>query len=180
MFNAAMAQGGIDGCTYMLMDSKMTTADAKCAWSDNAKDGAKAREAALADGSMVQADTLEGLAEKLGMSGANLKATVDAWNAACAAGEDAAYGRKVQLTALDTAPYYAWKTQNTNIGSIGGLIIDTDARILDVDGNPIPHLYGGGVNTAGWLGPYYPGSGTCLQGALNWGRIAGASAAASK
>ena len=70
------------------------------------------------------------------MSGANLKATVDAWNAACAAGEDAAYGRKVQLTALDTAPYYAWKTQNTNIGSIGGLIIDTDARILDVDGNP--------------------------------------------
>ena len=180
MFNAAMAQGGIDGCTYMLMDSKMTTADAKCAWSDNAKDGAKAREAALADGSMVQADTLEGLAEKLGMSGTNLKATVDAWNAACAAGEDAAYGRKVQLTALDTAPYYAWKTQNTNIGSIGGLIIDTDARILDVDGNPIPHLYGGGVNTAGWLGPYYPGSGTCLQGALNWGRIAGASAAASK
>ena len=71
------------------------------------------------------------------MSGANLKATVDAWNAACAAGEDAAYGRKVQLAALDTAPYYAWKTQNTNIGSIGGLIIDTDARILDVDGNPI-------------------------------------------
>ena len=177
MFNAAMAQGGFDGCTYMLMDNKMLTADAKCAWSDNAKDGAKTREAALADGSMVQADTVEALAEALGMDAGNLKATVDAWNASCAAGVDGAYGRTVQLTALDEAPYFAWKTQNTNIGSIGGLLIDTDAAILDTDGAPIPHLFGAGVNTAGWIGPYYPGSGTCLQGALNWGRIAGKSAA---
>ncbi len=177
MFNAAMAQGGFEGCTYMLMDSKMLTADAKCAWSDNADDGAKARDAALADGSMVQADSLADLAAKLEMPAANLQATVDAWNAACAAGEDAAYGRKVQLTALDAAPYYAWKTQNTNIGSIGGLLINTDAAVLDTDGAPIPHLFGAGVNTAGWIGPYYPGSGTCLQGALNWGRIAGKSAA---
>lgn len=177
MFNAAMAQGGFEGCTYMLMDNKMVSADAKCAWSDNAEDGAKAREAALADGSMVQADTVDALAEALGMDAGNLKATVDAWNAACAAGADAAYGRVVQLTPLDEAPFFAWKTQNTNIGSIGGLIIDTDAAILDTEGNPIPHLFGAGVNTAGWIGPYYPGSGTCLQGALNWGRIAGKSAA---
>ena len=177
MFNAAMAQGGMDGATYMLMDSKMIASDAKCAWSDNAKDGSKAREAALADGSMVQADTLADLAAKLGMDAGNLQATVDAWNAACAAGVDAAYGRTVQLTALDESPFYAWKTQNTNIGSIGGLLIDTNAAILDTDGQPIAHLFGAGVNTAGWIGPYYPGSGTCLQGALNWGRIAGKSAA---
>lgn len=179
MFNAAMAQGGEEGCTYMVMDSKMTTSDAKCAWSDNAEGGAKAREDALADGSMVQADSVEALAEALGMDAGNLKATVDVWNAACAAGADGAYGRTVQLTALDTAPYFAWKTQNTNIGSIGGLIIDTNAAILDTHGAPIPHLFGAGVNTAGWLGPYYPGSGTCLQGALNWGRIAGKSAASA-
>ena len=178
MFNAAMAQGGMDGATYMLMDSKMTSSDAKCAWSDNAEGGAKAREAALADGSMVQADTIDELAAALGMDAGNLQATVNAWNAACAAGTDAAYGRTVQLTALDAAPFYAWKTQNTNIGSIGGLLINTDAAILDTEGEPIPHLFGAGVNTAGWIGPYYPGSGTCLQGALNWGRIAGKSAAA--
>ena len=177
MFNAAMAQGGIDGATYMLMDNKMLSADAKCAWSDKADGGADARKAALDDGSMVQADTLDELAAALNMPAANLRATVDAWNAACAAGEDAAYGRVVQLTPLNEAPYFAWKTQNTNIGSIGGLIINTDAAILDVSGEPIPHLFGAGVNTAGWLGPYYPGSGTCLQGALNWGRIAGKNAA---
>ncbi len=180
MFNAAMAQGGIDGCTYMLMDSKMTTADAKCAWSDNAKDGAKTREAALADGSMVQADTLEGLAENLACRARISRQPLTRGMPHALRVRTLHMVARFNCTALDTAPYYAWKTQNTNIGSIGGLIIDTDARILDVDGNPIPHLYGGGVNTAGWLGPYYPGSGTCLQGALNWGRIAGASAATSK
>lgn len=177
MFNAAMAQGGMEGCTYMLMDNKMVSADAKCAWSDNGEGGAKAREAALGDGSMMQADTLAQLADMLDMDAGNLQATVDAWNAACASGADTVYGRVVQLTPLDQPPYFAWKTQNTNIGSIGGLIINTDAAILDTAGNPIPHLFGAGVNTAGWLGPYYPGSGTCLQGALNWGRIAGKSAA---
>ena len=44
-------------------------------------------------------------------------------------------------------------------------------------GEPIAHLFAAGTNSGGWLGPYYPGSGTCLQGTLNWGRIAGASAA---
>lgn len=176
MFNAAMAQGGMDGCTYMLMDNKMLTSDAKCSWSDNASDGADARKAALDDGSLVQADSLDELAKALGMPASNLKATVESWNAACKAGEDAAFGRVVQLTPLDEAPYFAWKTQNTNIGSIGGLLINADAAILDTDGNPIPHLFGAGVDTAGWIGPYYPGSGTCLQGALNWGRIAGRNA----
>ena len=177
MFNAAMAQGGMDGCTYLLMDNKMLTADAKCAWSDNAKDGAKTRAAALADGSLVQADSIEALAKMLKMDAGTLQATINTWNDSCSAGVDGAYGRTVQLTALDTAPYFAWKTQNTNIGSIGGLVIDTNAAVLDVDGTPIPHLFAAGVNSAGWLGPYYPGSGTCLQGALNWGRIAGKSAA---
>lgn len=177
MFNAAMAQGGMDGCTYMIMDKKMLSADAKCSWSDKASGGSKAREAALSDGSMVQADSLDELAKALNMPASNLKATVEAWNKACAEGEDAAFGRTIQLTALDEAPYFAWKTQNTNIGSIGGLLIDVNAAVLDTDGNPIPHLFGAGVDTAGWIGPYYPGSGTCLQGALNWGRIAGKNAA---
>lgn len=177
IFNATMAQGAMDGATYMLMDSKMTSSAAQCCWSDNAEGGADARAAAIAEGSMVQADTLEELAEMLSMDAGNLANTTNLWNDSCAAGVDGAYGRSVQLTALDEAPYYAWKVQNTNIGSIGGLIINTDAAVVDTEGNPIAHLYAAGVNSAGWLGPYYPGSGTCLQGALNWGRIAGKSAA---
>ena len=103
--------------------------------------------------------------------------SVGKWNDDVAAGKDSLYGREVQLTALDEAPFYAWKTVNTNIGSIGGLKITTDAQVVDRAGEPIAHLFAAGTNSGGWLGPYYPGSGTCLQGTLNWGRIAGASAA---
>lgn len=179
LFNEAMQWGGAEGSTYMVMDAKMATSDKMCAWSDNAEGGAAAREKALADGTLVQADSLEALAAAIGVPAANLTYTVDKWNADCAAGADSLYGREKQLTALDTAPFYAWKTQNSNIGAIGGLKINTDAAILGADGKPIPHLFGAGVNTAGWIGPYYPGSGTCLQGTLNWGRIAGKSAASA-
>ena len=42
----------------------------------------------------------------------------------------------MQLTALDKPPFFAWKAQNTNIGSIGGLLINTEAAILDTEGKP--------------------------------------------
>lgn len=177
LFNAAMQEGGAEGATYMVMDAKMVSSDKMCAWSDNAKGGAEARAKALADGTLVQADSLDALAAAIGVPAANLSFTVEKWNADCAAGADSLFGRVKQLTPLDTAPFYAWRTVNSNIGAIGGLRINTDAAILNEAGEPIPHLFGAGVNTAGWIGPYYPGSGTCLQGTLNWGRIAGKSAA---
>ncbi|WP_180326789.1 FAD-dependent oxidoreductase [Raoultibacter phocaeensis] len=177
LFNAAMQEGGADGATYMIMDKKMETSDKMCAWSDNAEGGADARKAALADGTLTQADTLEALAEAIGVPAATLSYSVGKWNEDCAAGDDTLYGRVKQLTALDEAPFYAWKTVNSNIGAIGGLKINTDAAVLSTTGEPIGHLFAAGANSAGWLGPYYPGSGTCLQGALTWGRVAGKSAA---
>lgn len=179
IFNAAMQEGGAEGATYMIMDKKMETSDAMCAWSDNAEGGADARAAALADGTLVQADTIEALADAIGVPAETLSYSIGKWNEDCAAGTDSLYGRIKQLTALDEAPFYAWKTVNSNIGAIGGLKINTEAAVLSTSGDPIPHLFAAGANSAGWLGPYYPGSGTCLQGALNWGRIAGKSAAAT-
>ncbi len=177
IFNACMQEGGFDaetgetGCCWMVMDSKMTGVS-QAAWSDP-----DTLQAAIDAGQMVTADTVEGLAEAMGVAPATLQFTLDKWNADAAAGEDTLFGRTVQLTPIDEAPFYAWKTVNTNIGSIGGLKIDTDAQVLDTDGEKIPHLFCAGTNSGGWLGPYYPGSGTCLQGALTWGRIAGVSAA---
>ena len=176
LFNESMKWGGADGCTWMVADNKMTTSDhTACTWSDKATKCT--RDADIASGKLLTADTIEGLAAAMGVPAANLTATIEKWNAAAAAGTDAEFGRTVQLNPLDQAPYFAWKTINSNIGAIGGLKIDTTAAILDRSGNPIPHLFGAGADTGGWIGPYYPGSGTCLQGALNWGRIAGRSAA---
>lgn len=177
LFNESMKWGGFAGCTWMLMDKKMETSMEACAWSDNNPKGAAAREAAVKDGSLLKADSLAELASAMGVDAENIAATVDAWNKSCAAGADKAFGRVKQLTALDEAPFYAWKTVNSNIGAIGGCKIDVNAQVEGQDGKPIGHLFAAGANSAGWLGPYYPGSGTCLQGALNWGRVAGKSAA---
>lgn len=177
IYNACIQEGGFDdeagttGCTWMVMDNKMTSVS-QAAWSDPDK-----LQEALDDGSMVTGQTIEELADAMGVDPDVLKFSVDKWNDDVAAGKDSLYGREVQLTALDEAPFYAWKTVNTNIGSIGGLKITTDAQVVDRAGEPIAHLFAAGTNSGGWLGPYYPGSGTCLQGTLNWGRIAGASAA---
>ena len=49
-----------------------------------------------------------------------------------------------------------------------------------MNGNVIPHLYAAGLNAGGWVGPYYPGSGTAVMGTVHWGRKAGKAAAANK
>ena len=66
-----------------------------------------------------------------------------------------------------------------NLGSLGGLKINVDTEVIDVNGNVIPHLYAAGLNAGGWIGPYYPGSGTAVIGTAHWGRKAGAKAAAN-
>lgn len=176
-FNEAMQQGGWDGCTWMVLDSAMTTMDAQSPWSDAIEGGKEQREADIASGALLTADTLEALATAMDVPAENLAFTVDKWNTDSAAGTDTLFGRTKQVTPLNTPPYYAYKIVHTNIGAIGGLRIDTDAAVLDTKGTPIPHLFAAGSNSAGWIGPYYPGSGTCLQGALHWGRVAGTSAA---
>lgn len=161
----------------MVLDSRMTTMDGQSPWSDNVSGGTTKRASDLASGVLLKADTIEELATAMDVPAANLAFTVQKWNADCAAGTDSLFDRVKQVVPLDSAPYYAYKIVHTNIGAIGGLRINTDAAVLDTSGNPIPHLFAAGANSSGWIGPYYPGSGTCLQGALNWGRIAGASAA---
>lgn len=176
-FNEAMQEGGFDGHTWMVLDSKMTTMDAQSPWSDNIEGGREQREADIADGVLIEATSIEELAAAMDVPADNLAFTLEKWNADAAAGEDKLFGRAKQVVALDTAPFYAFKIVHTNIGAIGGLLIDTSAAVLNPAGAKIPGLFAAGTNSGGWLGPYYPGSGTCLQGALNWGRIAGASAA---
>lgn len=179
IYNACIQEGGFDeeagttGACWMVMDNKMTSVP-QADWSDPDK-----LQAALDDGSMVTGETVEELSKLMGIDPAVLTRTVDTWNSDIASGIDPVWRRMVQLTPLDEPPFYAWKTVNTNIGSIGGLKIDTNAQVIGRDGEPIVGLYAAGTNAGGWLGPYYPGSGTCLQGVLNWGRIAGSSAAAA-
>lgn len=142
-------------------------------WSEN-------NEKELEEGVYVKADTLEDLAEKMGIDPAGLVSEVERYNAMCAAGEDVDQQRPAQfLIPLSTeGPYYAAELVVANVNTQGGPERNTDAQILDVRNNPIPHLY-----SAGELGSMFSGR---YQGAANlaeniaFGRIAGANAAAAK
>ena len=135
---------------------------------------------ALADGTIVQAATLDELTEMLGLPEGSLAQSVATYNDYCAAGLDAEFGRDPQyLTALsEEGPYYAVEVKATYPNTMGGPRHNAAAEIVDYQGNPIPHLYGAGECGSMW-GDTYPGGGNIAE-CLAFGRIAGENAAAEK
>ncbi|HEX5165389.1 MAG TPA: FAD-dependent tricarballylate dehydrogenase TcuA [Thermomicrobiales bacterium] len=77
---------------------------------------------------------------------------------------------------LDTPPYEAYQVTCGLTFTFGGLKIDDQARILDVEDRPIPGLYAAGELVGGLFYFNYPG-GTGLTSGAVFGRIAGQSAA---
>jgi len=78
---------------------------------------------------------------------------------------------------LDTPPYEAYAVTCGITFTFGGLRIDTGARVMSTDGEPIPGLYAAGELVGGIFYFNYPG-GTGLTNGSVFGKIAGASAAA--
>ena len=127
-------------------------------------------------GTVLCADTVAELAEQMGVPAASLQYEIDTWNADMAADEPADSQfptRACGLEPIDTAPYYATRMYDYNLGSLGGLKINTDAQVLDTDGEVIPHLYAAGQVIGGFMGSYYPGTGTGVLSTLVFGRTAG-------
>jgi uncharacterized protein with FMN-binding domain len=130
-------------------------------------------------GWIVQADSIRELAAKINIDPAALEAEVNKYNGYCRNGLDPEFNVNPRvLKALETGPYYAFPIKATLINTQGGPKRNTDCEVLDVWGNPIPHLY-----SAGELGSFYPdiyqGAGN-LSECLFTGREAGANAAAPK
>ena len=167
----------LDGATYMIFGkSSITTsvavASGYASWTE------ESANAEVEAGTLFYGETIEELAEAIGVPAANLKAQLEMWNAYAKAGEDTQFGRLTGLEEI-TGPFYAYKNVAFNLGALGGLKINVNTEVIDVNGNVIPHLYAAGLNAGGWIGPYYPGSGTAVMGTVHWGRRAGAVAAAN-
>ena len=129
---------------------------------------------------VAQADTVEDLAAQLGIDAGNLQATLDRYNSLVAAGEDTDFHKSAEyLKPVETAPFYAYDFSLAMCGfhTLGGLKINADAQVVDVEGNPIEGLYAAGRSSNGIFG-YYPGSGSSIADALTFGRIAGQSISA--
>lgn len=133
-------------------------------------------------GYIVQADTVEQLAEKLNLPVEAFAATVERYNALAAKGEDEDFGKEgYRLSSLSEAPFYGVRQSGGYlICTMDGIQIDDAMHALDTDYQAIPGLYVIGDMS----GNYFSGSYPCLLAgaaagrSATFGRLAGQNAAA--
>jgi fumarate reductase flavoprotein subunit len=113
-------------------------------------EGELKEEAALPIPPCMIADTLEELAEKIGMPVDDFLASVRRYNEFCKNGKDEDFGKATELLwpIPETGPYYAIYGQRFSEAAMGGLMVDGQCRVLRNDGTPIPGLYGVGDATS--------------------------------
>jgi succinate dehydrogenase/fumarate reductase flavoprotein subunit len=139
----------------------------------------------LADGYLVAADTVEQLAQKLGMDAGPLTNTIAAMNQFAATGVDTEFGRGTTayhrvngdpahkpnptLGPIGKPPFYAVRLYPGDIGAANGLAIDEWSRVLGEGDRPIPGLYACGAEAASIMGGTYPGPGITIGPAIAFG-----------
>lgn len=139
-------------------------------------------------GFLVKADTLEDLAKACKMQPEKLVKSVERFNQLARAGKDVdfhrgdtAYDRffgdptvhpNPNLGTVEQGPFYAYRVYPGDIATWGGVITDTQARVLREDGSVIPGLYATGVSTAPVMGRTYPGPGASVGPSFVWGYVA--------
>lgn len=134
-------------------------------------------------GLVIDAESLEALAEKIALDAATLNDTVARYNASVASGKDAEFGRDGlsnhygKLVKIERAPFYAYATTSGLIATYCGLTVDEQTRVIDVYGEPIGGLYAAGELMGGFHGVAYM-TGSSLGKCVIFGRVAGRNAAA--
>ncbi len=151
--------------------------------------GGKGLEPFLADGYLTQANTIEELAQKLGINAEGLQASVAKINAYAATGVDADFqrgvtayqqnigdatlgGKNPNLRALTQGPFYAVRLYPGDIGAATGFATDADARVLGEDEQPIPGLYAVGNDMQSMMGGVYTAPGITIGPGLVFGYLA--------
>lgn len=132
-------------------------------------------------------DSLEELADAMGIDKENFLATVEKFNGYCETGIDPEFHRgepswdkytcgNMQafeagemknpcMTPLVDGPFYVMEMYPGMMQTKGGLVINEHAQVMNVNGNPIPRLYAGSCTIANPLGRGYGwGGGTIANG----------------
>ena len=130
--------------------------------------------------STPKAESVEALAEMIGVDPAVLSATVARYNELCEKGADEDYGKPAdKMLALNGPIYAAIKLSPAVTVTYGGVVTDEKARVLTEDGSVIEGLYAAGETAnVGLFGSEYPCCGMAIGSAVYFGRIAGGLAAA--
>jgi len=170
--------------SYAIMDTQFM----KKYMLGNTMPGTKKPKEWLESGYLKKADTIDGLAALLKIEPAVLRATVDRFNGFCEQnidedfhrGEraydkwlgDAYHPKNASLGAIEKGPFYAVEVLPGDVGTYGGVVTDTDARVLRQDGTPIDGLYATGISTASVFGGAYAGAGASVGPSFVWGYVA--------
>lgn len=168
--------GGLNDQTgavaYYIGDSKMIDA------LNAAQDGLVEDLASRGDWFVV-ADTLEEALEKAGLDVDTAMQSIEQFNGYVDAGNDPDFGRTEFNGKVENGPFVVAKMENLYHLTFGGLVINTNAQVLDTNGNAIEHLYAAGDVTSGFEGATHQ-SGDCLTMVLYYGKVAGEQAAANE
>ncbi|MCU0949601.1 MAG: FAD-dependent oxidoreductase [Burkholderiaceae bacterium] len=131
---------------------------------------------------IVEADSLEELAGKLGVPPAALVQTISEFNAKVEAGNKAPGAtppKNAVAYKVEGPKFYAFHPLKPGVTlSFGGIAINTKAQALEADGRVIPGLFAAGEGAGGLYYDDYIG-GASLMNCLVMGHIAGAGAVAA-
>jgi fumarate reductase flavoprotein subunit len=160
--NAILAQ--TDGICWLLFDEAV-------------RQSLKAIESYIALGIIYESDTIEGLAEQIGVNPATLKETMTTYAGYAADKVDAEFGRiDTSMGFPLTMPkFYAGKCAPAVHHTMGGVKINPETQVLTALGAPIAGLYAAGEVTGGVHGANRLG-GNAVADIVVFGRIAGSGA----
>lgn len=117
----------------------------------------------MENGQAWKADTLEELADMMGVPKDVFMKTVNDYNAACDAGEDKLFFKDPQyLRPMRKAPFYGIRIAPCYPTTCGGIMVNENLQVLNGDYAPIEGLYAAGNDASGLYGDSYtmtiPGS----------------------
>jgi succinate dehydrogenase/fumarate reductase flavoprotein subunit len=158
--------------------------------------GGKGLSPFLADGYLTEGQSLQALANKLGISDDGLAQSVANNNAFAQSGVDtqfqrgvtayqqnigdaAAGGRNPNLGTISEGPYYAVKLYPGDIGAAQGLQTNEHAQVLNAQGQAIDGLYAVGNDMNSIMGGVYPAPGITIGPGLVFAFLAARHALAS-
>ncbi|KPU45554.1 urocanate reductase precursor [Oxobacter pfennigii] len=143
------------------------------------KDADKVFDTMVQNGDGFNGNTLEELAKNAGMDVNVFTETFKSYEEACKTGNDTEFGKSADyLLPYGDGPYYAIISEINNLGSVGGLLVNTKFQVLDEKRIPIKGLYAVGLESEGVLfNDTYVGNGVGIGYAFTSGRLGGEYAA---
>lgn len=132
-------------------------------------------------GEAVKADTIEEACDFFGINYENFIAELEKYNEFAKNGKDEDFNRRQGLREYSTTegPFYFLRSTPAIHHTMGGVEINTNAEVIDTNGNVIPGLYAAGEVTGGIHGNNRLG-GNALDDIIVFGRTAGQNAAQAK